>query len=142
MSPLPGSHVIHPRMLPALSTIAQNAQTGAGRLLSPSGTSTFDATTGRSTPAAPTVMYVGTCRVQPKQRMAAPVVHAGEQPVTLPDFQITVPISVAAEVHMLWEMTACTDTALVGKTFTVLDVAYGTLQAERHLVCSLNETDD
>ena len=141
MSPLPTSRVIHPRMLPSLRPVAQGAQTASCTVKAPqTGPGTFNETTGRYTPTAGATLYSGPCRVQALARRGAEPALVGDNPQTLMLYQVTLPWSAAAvTVDCTVALTAGYDDELLTKTLRVVEVAYADLQAERRLLCQLNE---
>lgn len=140
--PRPGTAVIHPALLEQLAPIAESAQVGTCRLLGSDGTpGVMDPDTLEYSSDAPTVVWEGPCRFQPRSRATAQVVAAGEQPVTLIENQVTIPLTAPEPVvGQLLQMVDSTDSALIGKTFRISNVAFGDLQAERHLTVEDNET--
>lgn len=103
---------------------------------------TGDGTTapdGTYTPAAPTTLYAGPCRVlslPPNESIDI----AGEAQETHHRYQISVTydaadIPIDASVHL----TMAPDPGLIGREFRVLSVAYGSEQWQRNLVCDERE---
>lgn len=140
--PRPGTSVIHPGMLPAIRPVAETAMTGQGRLLRPSSDEpTIDPDTLELIPAVAAELWTGPCRYQPRSDTSNRAQLAGERPMTTTSNQLTLPWS-APEVHVddMWEMTASADPTLAGKHFRVVEVAFGELQAERHLTVEDYET--
>lgn len=143
MAPRPGTPVIHPQMLGSLAPVAESAQTGRGQLLEPgSGAGTVDEDTLKYTAAAATVVWAGSCRFQTRSRTSPREVDSGEEPVTLIENQLTIPLSAPEpRVGQLFRMVTSSDSALAGKVFRIVNVAMAELQIERHLTVEDNETN-
>lgn len=135
--PRPGSTVVHPRMLDHLRPIPESAMAGTCELQRPAGgEQVLDDTTGTYDAAAPSVLWTGPCRVQPRSRSVVSDVEAGGEMVTLADYQVTVPVSATAVgVDDLVHVLTSVDPQLAGKTLRITDVATGDYQLERQLTC-------
>lgn len=133
--PLPGTRVIHPRMLEQIRAVAEGAMNGQGRLLRPSGEQgVYDPDTMQLAPPTPELIWEGPCRYQPRSDTSNRTFDAGGRPMTVTGNQLTLPWdSDEAHVDDLWEMTSSNDPTLVGKRFRVVQVSFGEYQAERHL---------
>lgn len=98
------------------------------------GAPTFDATTGTYTAATGSTVYTGKCRVKP-QNLADRVAQAGERPVSLWPFSVSIPIAADADLDDVVTVTASADSTLVDRTFRVRSVARGTFITARRLDC-------
>jgi hypothetical protein len=98
------------------------------------GGTTFDENTGRETPASPTAVYTGPCKVQ-RRNVAEQASEAGERLVTTQAVEIHVPIAATGiRVGDAAEVTAAAlDPALVGRRFRVTGLADKTFATARRL---------
>ena len=90
---------------------------------------------GKYTPASPTTVYTGACRVQAlttQQQIAV----IGEAQETRHRYLVTIRHD-AATIHIgdLVHITASVDSGLVGRQLRVTDAIYGSEQWERDLTC-------
>jgi hypothetical protein len=132
--PLGGSHVIHPHWSAHHRPTATSTMTSECVITrrSPSGTTDDD---GKWTPAAPSDIYSGTCRVQVLTTNER-VLVVGETQNTRRRYQVSIEWD-AAEISIddLVCITKAKDPRLAGKQLRVADIAYGSEQWERDLVC-------
>jgi hypothetical protein len=113
--------------------------TVTGRAFADAGTPAFNETTGAYTPAAPTTVYTGKCRVKPRN-LADRVVDAGEQTVSLWPFQVSIPFAaIDVELDDLVTVTASVDPSLVGRELRIRSVTRGTFVTARRLECEEQE---
>lgn len=113
--------------------------TGVGTLTrAVTGKPVMDPDTGQVTPRSGTVVAADVrCRVQAVTSTARPV-NAGEEVVAVRGYLVSLPASVLAAVGDIFTLSACNDSALVGRRLRVADVMYGTETWQRDLFC----TDD
>lgn len=139
--PRPGTPTVHPLMLDGIRSVAEAFMNGTGRLVRPSRQDpSIDPVTLQLTEADLEVIWEGPCRYQPNATTDRRVV-AGENLNTTTRSQLTLPWAAAeARVDDLWVMTGSNDAAMVGKSFRVIEVAFGEFQAERHLTVEDYET--
>lgn len=99
----------------------------------------LNATTGEYDVVPGAVLYTGPCRVVPAAGNQDHVVDAGEQPVSLWPFIVSVPMSVAdVTVDHEVEITSSElDPRLVGTRLRVRQVALGTHITARRLGCEV-----
>lgn len=136
---LPGTRVIHPDMLARLRPVASGSLVDECTISRPSTAEpTWNAGLGRSVPAAPTAVFTGVCRVQPRPTDDR-VVSAGEEPVTLRSYYVELPWDTdEVLVDDLITITASADADLAGRVLRVADIAYTSLHVVRHLICEDN----
>lgn len=105
----------------------------------PSGTSTFNPTTGQSTPGSPTAVYTGACRVKPRDN-ADRVVQFGQEAVSFWPYLVSVPMSVTgiALDDVVTVTASALDPALVGLVLRVREVLSGSHLTARRLSCEEN----
>jgi hypothetical protein len=128
-------------MLTGIRSVAERAQLGRCQLLRPVTEQVMDPVTLEYTSEPPQLLGETSCRYQSKSRAAANVVPAGEQPMTLTENQVTIPITApTVKVGDLMKMTTTADPRLLGRVFRIVSVVFGEYQAERHLMCEDNET--
>lgn len=141
MTPRPGTPVIHPQMLAALRPVAEGAMLSTCTIREPQdGPGEFDPDTGQYVPTPGDVVYAGPCRVQALPRRSDDPELVGDNPVTLMVYQLTLAWSApAVTVDHTVHMDSGPDDELTGQTLRILQTAYADLQAERHLLCQLNE---
>lgn len=93
----------------------------------------YDPVTMQYTPAAPTAVFTGACWVRPAQA-GANVVEAGDEPVTLRTFLVSLPWDCpTVEVDDMLTVTASLDPRLVGRPLRVVAVAYSTAHVRRQI---------
>jgi hypothetical protein len=99
----------------------------------------FDPVTGMYATPTPLTVYSGPCRVKGNVR-ADRIVHAGEQPVTLYRFTVSVPVgSTVFEVDDTVHVTASAlDPGMAGLNLRVREPEYGSQITARRLGCELN----
>jgi hypothetical protein len=106
--------------------------------IGPRGTRTFNPTTGTYSDVAGTPVYSGPCRIRPQPR-ADIVVQAGEEPVTLDTYDLTLPWdATGVEVDHIWTGVTSSDPDLVGRQMRVTDVRAGSWQLGRRVVLENN----
>lgn len=104
----------------------------------PAGTGTT-AADGRYTPAVGTTIYTGVCRIVPITRPAR-VDVVGEAQETHRHFRVAVRYDVPEiRVDDLVDVTVSVDPQLTGRKLRVLEVAYGSEQWQRDLLCDERE---
>lgn len=136
MSPFPSSTVIHPKWSEHHQPTAQGGMTGACVITTPgTGEPTFDDVTGYTTPAAPTTVYSGVCRVQGDFRPTAVV--ATDQETANRRYLVAIPAAVTGvEEQMTVTVTAAPHAPqLAGRTLTIQAVEVATEQFELDLIC-------
>lgn len=100
----------------------------------------FNEETGGYAPGAPTTVYEGPCRVKPRDNVDR-VVQAGEQPISLWPYLVSVPMS-TLDVQLDDRITitlAALDPALLGLALRVRQVLKGSHITARRLGCESNE---
>jgi hypothetical protein len=99
----------------------------------------FNETTGTYTPAAPTTLYTGACRVKPRDN-ADRVVDAGGRAVSLYPYVVSVPVSaVAYAVDDIVTVTvSALDPALAGLVLRVRQPNVGSQVTARRLGCEVD----
>jgi hypothetical protein len=95
----------------------------------------FDDTTGTYTPATPTTVYTGVCKVRPSNLSGNTTAQAGEREVSLWPFSVSIPVAEDADLDDVVTVTASLDPSLVGRTLRVRSVARGTYLTARRLDC-------
>lgn len=94
----------------------------------------FDPDLGYDVDTPGDTVYSGVCWVRPTG--GERVVEAGEGPVALRLFDVTLPWSTTGiEVDQLVTVTACVDPHLIGRVLRVVDVQGGSQTPHRRLVC-------
>jgi hypothetical protein len=95
----------------------------------------FNPTTGDYTPSDGTTVYDGPCRVK-RETTPERQVEAGDAPVLLRRYVVSVPLSVVGVKHgMPVAITASGDPDLVNVALVVRDVGRGTTVTARRLIC-------
>lgn len=123
-------------VLPTLRAEAEAAMPDTCTITRSGGEPVFDPNTGTYTPAAPSTVYTGRCRVQAK---ADEVVAAGDQPVTLRRFTASLPVATSGiEVDDVLTVTDSADADLVGLSLRVVDAKSGTWLVARRLTLEHN----
>lgn len=100
---------------------------------------TFDEETLVYAAGATSAIYSGACRVKPRDNQDQ-VVMAGDQPVSLWPYVVSVPMTVTGvEVDDLITVTAChLDPDLVGQVLRVRQVLQGSHLTARRMACEVN----
>lgn len=131
--PLPNTRVIHPDWSEHHRPTAEGTMTATCEITRRATGGTTDAS-GTYTPAAPTTIHTGPCRVQALTTQRQ-VVVIGETQETRHRYLVT--IRYAADIHIgdLVRITASVDGGLVGRQLRVTDTTYGSEQWERDLNC-------
>jgi hypothetical protein len=107
--------------------------------IGPRGTRTFNPTTGTYSDVAGTPVYSGPCRIRPHPGIGDIVVQAGEEPVTLNTYDLTLPWdATGVEVDHIWTGVTSSDPDLVGRQMRVTDVRAGSWQLGRRVVLENN----
>ena len=98
---------------------------------------TFDPDTGTYTTPAPTTLYSGiACRAAPFT--GDRVVQAGEEPVTLRFYNVTLPVTTTGiEVDDLIAVTTSADPDLVGTSLRVRDSRASSMGAQRRVTAEV-----
>jgi hypothetical protein len=100
-------------------------------------TQVLNGTTGDYVVTPGAAVYNGPCRVKVETRPPKQV-EAGEQPVLVGRWIVSVPLSVVGvETWMPVSITASGDPDLVGLALTVRDVSGGTTITARRIVCEV-----
>ena len=141
--PLPNTRVIGNTWSTHHRSTAVGQLTATGRIDRPAsgGAATFDESTGRTTPADPTVIYgpdpIRVQRLQQAVSDSSTTVTSREQ--TIRQYQVTVDIAkatTAIAVNDIVTVTACDDDPhLVGQPLRVRDIRIGSLAWQRDLLC-------
>ena len=125
------------------ATAAARGQAAAARLMTdtctlsaPDVEGVLDEQTGQYTTAPGAQRYSGRCRVRPADSQER-VVEAGERPVSLRTYVVSVPVTVTGvEVGDVVRVTASVlDPDLAGVRLRVVDVPKGTHLTARRLIC-------
>ena len=98
----------------------------------------YDDDLGYTPAGTASTIYTGPCRVQALDQQAQTEPAAG-QDVTIGDYLVVVPHTVAALVSDVVTVTAAEDPELIGRTLTVTAATYGSESWERDLTCSLDQ---
>lgn len=108
--------------------------------IGPSGAPVFDKETGTYSQTAGELVYEGPCRVRVAgQGRGDVVVQAGEEPITLRTYDVTLPWDATGiEVDHVLAVTESSDSALVGRPLRVRDVRFGSWDLGRRLVVEDN----
>lgn len=97
------------------------------------GIPTYDPDEGVDTVAAGATVYSGRCRLRPTG--GERIVMAGETPITLRMFDLTLPWdTTGVKVNQQVTIDSSEDTHVVDRVYTVIDVQGGTDSAYRRLV--------
>jgi hypothetical protein len=101
----------------------------------PTGTTTFNPTTGAEEPDPPTLMYSGECLIRGTTWEGTDV-EVGGDAIRLRVFQAKFPPDTDVEVHDIVTPTASIyDSSLVGRSFWVTDVGRDGWQIARWAIC-------
>lgn len=137
--PLSGSHVIHPRWSEHHRPTATSAMTAECIITRATGPGTT-APDGTYTAAARTTIYTGVCRVVARPVINEGVKVAGETQETHRHYQVSIRHDTPEIlIDDLVEVTVAVDAGLAGKKLRVVDVAYGSEQWQRDLLCDERE---
>jgi len=99
----------------------------------PSGEPTLDVGTGYLTPAAPTTVYTGACRVRPRGSQELDI-EVGDLHETLGPYVATLPHDMGdVRVDDYLTVTASLDAQLVGRSFQISHVGWSSWQIDRRL---------
>lgn len=133
--PLPGTGVFHPDWSAHHRPTATTAMTATCRITRNAG----DGTTGPDgtwTPASPTTVYTGPCRVTSPPFSREEVIPSGATQVTQRRYGVFIEWD-ADEIHIgdQVEILTAKDPLMPGKIFRVVDVAYTSEQWQRNLAC-------
>jgi Family of unknown function (DUF6093) len=94
----------------------------------------FNPAAGRVEPPPPVAVYSGRCRIRP-QGSQDRVVDAGERPLSLWPYVVSIPFAGSAELDDIVTVTASADSTLVGRRLRVRSVVRGTHVSARRLGC-------
>jgi ribulose 1,5-bisphosphate carboxylase large subunit-like protein len=132
--PLPNTRVIPARWSEYHRATATGTMTATCQITRRATAGTTDAA-GTYTPASPTTIYTGVCRVQALATRQQ-VVVIGEAQETQHRYLVTIRYD-AADIHIgdLVHVTASVDGGLIGRQLRVVDATYGSEQWERDLTC-------
>lgn len=104
------------------------------------GTKTFDETTGTYTDAAAREIYSGACRVKPWLPRSDRQVEAGDQPVQVWPYTVSVPLTALGVLPgQTCTINTSGDPDLVGLALIVRDVGRGSQVTARRLGCVTQE---
>lgn len=115
---------------------AQARMTDTCTISGPDQDGALNESTGRYDPAPGSELYAGPCRIRPTPDQDR-VVEAGERPVSLRTYLVSVPIGDHGfDVDNVVRVTTCPlDPALVGVRLRVVDVPKGSHLTARRLLC-------
>lgn len=107
------------------------------RITRQTGAPVLDPVTGDNDYPAPTVVYDGPCRVRPQESQEQEA-QVGDLHATTTPYVVTVPHDAAAadggpHVDDFVELTASSDTSVIGRTFRILHVGWSSWQIDRRL---------
>lgn len=92
------------------------------------GAAAFDWSTGTDGPASPLVLYTGQARVKPAVRSSGEEVEAGENPVTLRDYVVSLPwgttVPQRIKVGDVIDVTASPEARMIGLRLWVTAVEH------------------
>lgn len=134
--PFPSTRVFHRDFSTHHQPVANGRMTATCRVEKPGIGTTWDSTTESTVPAAPTVIIASSiCAVQ--EYMRAKAADQAGQVVTERRYRVSLPadvpkIEVKSHVVIL---TATGDANMVGRTFYIDDVLFGSERFERDLIC-------
>lgn len=134
--PFPSTTVIHPDWSAHHQPTAQGAMTGGCIITTPgTGAGTRDPDTGYTTPAGPTTVYDGVCRVQGDFR-PTPVVDTDQQTANR-RYLVAIPAATTGvEEQMTVKVTSAPHAPqLAGRTLTIQALEYATEEFELDLIC-------
>ena len=115
---------------------AEHLMTDTCTITRANGDPTYNPSTLTYTPATPTTVYSGKCRVKPSVLSGNTTVQAGEERVALWPFSVSVPFSATdVELDDIVTVTASADASLVGRPLRVRSIARGTNVTARRLDC-------
>ena len=140
--PLPGTKAVHPHFHDSVrsSAAGEAGLVDTGVLTRPA-TGAGTVTGGVWTPAAPTTIHNGACRVQPAgsaERMA----RFGEEAVTIARYVIGFPHDVTPkEGDTFVAATSTGDPSLVGRPLRIVGVTFDTFLAQR-LAAATDDPED
>ena len=139
MSPFATTRVIHPLWAEHHRAVVAGTLTGTCTISGPGTAGTWTPTGGPGTPAVPSPIHAGPCRVQATANQPR-TADAADQDVTTPLYLVVIDrdapmIPVGSVVHI---DTSPDDPTFAGMDLTVRSESHGTLTWERDLTCTLD----